>query len=160
MNHENFWYRLIEIARKKDIIIDGLTIPFMLGAHRFINPDYSISGNSITKLLTEIAGSDTEEKAVLKCSPTNQYIITLRNVPFCKKNLSGTLSFKNKKGIESLFITEEVTVFGETIDDISKALHQEYKFCLTEEAFSWDDRTKSWSKFNDTEKEIITEAAK
>jgi hypothetical protein len=159
MHSRNFWYNLIEVARRTDIIIDGLTLPFILGAQKYINPNFGIDNNSICKLLTEITNSENDQKAVLKYYPGNQYIITLREAQFCKENLSGELVFKNKKGDNALYVTEEVTTFGNTLREICKALNEEYKKLMEKETFSWDDSVRSWHKFNDTEKNIITRAA-
>ncbi|MEO7523441.1 MAG: hypothetical protein ABIT58_05065 [Ferruginibacter sp.] len=97
MSNQNLWYNLIELSGKKDIIIDGLTIPFLLGAQKYLNPGFIISENSISDLLNTIIHSDTNEKAVLKNCAGNQYIVALRSKQFCKDNLSDALVFKNKK---------------------------------------------------------------
>ncbi len=160
MSNRNFWYNLIEGARKTDIIIDGLTIPFIVGAKKYIDPGFNIVDNSIYDLLTEIANSETEEKAVLKYSPGKQYIITLRETQFCKENLSNELVFKNKKGNNALYVTEYVTALGNTIKEISNGLNGIYKRLMQNQTFSWDDRVRGWHTFNDLEKTVITEAAK
>ena len=54
MSNKYFWYNLIEVARKSDIIIDGLTIPFIIGDKKYLNPDFTVADNSIYELLTEI----------------------------------------------------------------------------------------------------------
>jgi hypothetical protein len=136
MSDRYFWYNLIEDARKTDIIIDGLTIPFILGAKKYIDPNFDIVDNSIYELLNEIANSETDEKAVLKYSPSNQYIITLRETRFCKENLSNGLVFKNKKGDNALYVTTYVSSFGNTIEEISKALNEVYKRLMKKETFS------------------------
>lgn len=159
MSDNNFWYRLIEVAVKSDVILDGLTIPFILGAKKHINPNFEIDDNSIYDLLTEIAGSETGQKAVLKYWPNNQYIIVLREPEFCRANLSNELTFKNKKGDDALYVTEYVSSLGSSLEEISKALNEEYKRLMEKETFSWDHIVRSWHKFNDVEKDIIIEAA-
>lgn len=159
MHIENFWYKLIEAARKKDIILDGLTVPFIVGAYEHINPGFVAGGNAVQKLLAEIAASGTEEKAVLKYSPNNQYIITLRDAAFCKAHLAKQLVFKNKKRKPSLYATTEVAFFGNTIEAISKALNEEYKTFMARGTFSWDDKLRGWQTFSDAEMEVINEAA-
>ncbi len=158
MSNRHFWYNLIERARKSDIIIDGLTIPFMLGAKKLLDPSFNIDDNSIQELLAEIINSDTDEKAVLKYSPTKQYIITLRDAQFCSENLSDGLVFKNKKGNKVLYVAKAVSVLGNTIQKISKALHDEYKNQIERETFSWNEGARRWQKFTDAEKEVIATA--
>lgn len=160
MSKKNFWYKLIEAARKSDIVIDGLTIPFFIGAYKYADPGYGVSSNSIYELLKEIANAETEEKAVLKYSPNNQYIITLRTAEFCSDKLSNELAFKNKKGNKALYVTADVALFGNTIAAISRALHEEYKTFIERDTFSWNDRVRTWHSFTDTEKNVIAEAAK
>ena len=160
MSNKYFWYNLIERARKADIIIDGLTIPFIIGAKKHLDPGFIIDDNSIHELLTEIVNAETDEKAVLKYSPNNQYIITLRDVHFCKENLSTELIFKNKKGNNALYVTKDISVFGNTIQKISKSLHDVYKNQMEKETFSWDESARRWQKFTDVEKNIITGAVK
>lgn len=158
MSNNYFWYRLIELARKTDIIIDGLTVPFILGAKKILDPTLTIDDNSIHELLTEIVNSETSEKAVLKYSPNKQYIITLRDTVFCNENLSGDLVFKNRKGHHSLYVTKDVAVFGATLKKISTSLYELYKNQMEKEAFSWDDQARRWQKFNATEMGVITDA--
>jgi hypothetical protein len=160
MSNWYFWYNLIELARKSDIIIDGLTIPFIIGAKKQLDPDFIIADNSIGELLTEIVNAEVEEKAVLKYSPNNQYIISLRDARFCKENLSAELIFKNKKGNNTLYVTKDISIFGNTIQKISSSLHEVYKNQIEKENFSWDERARRWQKFNDTEKNIIIESTK
>ena len=159
MNNQNLWYSLIELLRKKDIIIDGLTIPFILGAQKFLDPSIVIGDNSIFELLTAIVHSDTNEKAVLKDCAGNQYIIALRSKQFCKDNLSDALVFKNKKRNESLYVANNVAFLGDTIKEISGSLNEKYKGLFVKETFSWNDTKMRWSVLSDMEKEIITEAA-
>lgn len=157
MNHQNFWYRLIELSRKKDIIIDGLTIPFILGAQKYLDPALEINNDSIFKLLSGIVQADNAEKAVLKDCSGNQYIIALRSTQFCKENLSNALVFKNKNNNDSLYVANDVAFLGNSIREISNSLNEKYKGLLIKETFSWNDRKMSWNKINDLEKEIIRE---
>lgn len=160
MANQPLWYKLIGQSRKKDIIIDGLTIPFILGAQKFLDPAFIIDDNSIFNLLSSIAGSDADEKAVLKDCSGNQYIITLRDSRFCKENLSGALAFKNKKGKPSLYVAGNIVFLGKTLKEISQSLNNEYKGLFKKETFSWQDNKMSWHTLNDIEKEIIRESAK
>ncbi|MFT3912064.1 MAG: hypothetical protein QM737_21745 [Ferruginibacter sp.] len=159
MNNKNLWYSLIELLRKKDIIIDGLTIPFILGAQKYLDPSMVIGDNSIFDLLTSIVQSDTNEKAVLKDCAGNQYIIALRSKQFCKDNLSNARVFKNKKRNESLYVANDVAFLGDTIKEISNSLNEKYKGLLERETFSWNDTRMRWSALSEMEKEIISEAA-
>ena len=160
ISNQNTWYKLIEVCRKKDIIIDGLTIPFILGARKYLEQGLEINDDSIFSLLTEIAHADTNEKAVLKDCAGNQYIIALRSSDFCKENLSNARIFKNKKGNDSLYVSSDVAFLGKTLQEISKSLNEKYKGLFIKETFSWNDSRMSWNKLSDIEKEIITEAAK
>ncbi len=159
MTNQNFWYSLIELSRNKDMIIDGLTIPFIIGAKKYLDPGLEVNDDSIFSLLTEIAESETDEKAVLKDCAGNQYIITLRSKQFCKENLSGAQQFKNKKGKHSLYVADNVSFLGDSIREISKSLNEKYKGLFQKGTFSWNDKKMSWNKLSDIEMEVIDEAA-
>ena len=160
MSNQNFWYNLIELLREKDIIIDGLTIPFIIGAQKYLDPTLEINDDSIFLFLTGIVHSDTNEKAVIKDCAGNQYIIALRSKQFCKDNLVTARVFKNKKGYDSLYLSNEVAFLGKTLKEISKSLNEKYKGLFIKETFSWNDSKMSWNKLSDMEKDIIKEAAK
>ncbi|MEO6669506.1 MAG: hypothetical protein ABIN36_08520 [Ferruginibacter sp.] len=158
MSNQYFWYKLIELLRKKDIIIDGLTIPFIIGAKKYLDPKLEINDDSIFNFLTEIVHSDTDERAVLKDCAGNQYIIALRSRQFCKENLSNARIFRNKKGNESLYVTNDVAYLGNSIREISESLNERYKGLFAKETFSWNDTRMSWNKLSEMEKQIVTEA--
>ncbi|MEO8770420.1 MAG: hypothetical protein ABI402_10060 [Ferruginibacter sp.] len=159
MSNHNTWYKLIELLRKKDIIIDGLTIPFILGAQKYLDPGLVVNDDSIFNLLTGIVHSDTNEKAVLKDCAGNQYIIALRSIKFCKDNLSNARVFKNKKGNDSLYVSNDVEFPGKSLKEISTSLNEKYKGLFIKETFSWNDSKMSWNKLSEIEKKMITEAA-
>lgn len=154
-----FWYHLIEVFRSKDLILDGLTIPFILGAQQYIDKNAELDYNAVAGLFTAVAGADLPEKAVLKDCAANQYIITLRTNEFCRENLQHALIFKNAKGRASLYVAEYLMWLGKNIDEISKALFNEYKGLFQRKTFSWHDRKLSWQELSADEILVIREAA-
>jgi hypothetical protein len=155
------WYSLIKTAIVRGDIVTGLTIPYLIGAQRIGKPNFQSDRNTICELIEEMSNSITELNPVLQmCGLIHQYVVALKTPQSCEENFKSEIHFCNEYGIESLYVIHEAKSLGNTINEISDKLFEEYKINLSERKYSWCYTKKIWQEFNEREKETISMAVK
>lgn len=156
--NQNLWYDQISYLKKKNVISNGLTIPYLIGAYKVSGYSLNSQKNPIKLLFDEIINSQMEQYAVLqKCPYINQYVIGLDNKEYWDKYLRKLITFKNKKGDITLIITQNANELGDNLTSIVDKLNEQCKDSLILNRFSWDNNSKIWREFNENEKNLILE---
>ncbi len=152
-----FWYRLITNLKANGEILNGVTIPFILGAQEIKDNTLVIREESIYVLLTEIMNSSTELKVILQnCEDIHEYVIGLRDKYFCEHYLKSDLSFTNEKGDKTIYVALTAIKLGNTIHEISNNLTKKYWNYLKNNYFSWDKYNQTWRIFSQRERDLIS----
>ncbi|QKZ12145.1 hypothetical protein [Spirosoma sp. KUDC1026] len=154
--YPDFWYKLIRNYKQKRLIDFGLTIPYILGANSLIDDSFQLDKDSIETLLANIINSELDQVAVIQLCPNiYQYVVGLDRKDFCMRYLSKETSFSKSDGEKTLYITQNASGLGKTIEIVTERLVTEYNHCLEEQNFSWDNFKQLWRPFSDNEKKLI-----
>lgn len=100
MNDKPYWYKLLNLFENKRYFGNGLTIPFIIGSRKYIEPFEEFQ--TISEFINEINCS-IHYVSVLECGGIGEYVFSLSNIG--DKEIYGGAdniviidsSFKNKK---------------------------------------------------------------
>lgn len=153
-NKNPLWYNLISTFKNENMINNGLTIPFLIGAYQF--KSIGEKTFSIQSVLSEIVNSRTELKPVLQhCPDIHQFVISLKSEEIYNTDFKEDFAFKNPFGERTLVITQNASALGSSVEDISNSLFPKYASCLQAKEFSWSGYEQTWKRFNDKETKLI-----
>ncbi|MFL5788082.1 MAG: hypothetical protein ACJ748_08515 [Flavisolibacter sp.] len=145
-----YWYKLI--SHWVNSGHDGLTIPFILGAKRYIYGDEEFLENEICDLLEEITNSDIEEHLITFhfCLGIGENVLGLFNR--INANYYQGKKFTNPQERISFAVGSGVNL-GNTIEEISANLKEEYKAAIAGKNFSLVN--SQWVPFTKGDQDMI-----
>lgn len=152
MNSNNkYWYTLLSYwVNIKERT--GLTIPFIIGTEKLINPDIVLDLNPVHKLLNEIRYSSMDSIIVLRyCENIREYILSINNSlnPIIGENI------KNRQGITSIVTAYDTKVLGNNFSEISNSLELRYQNDILNNKFSRINF--NFKEFSNDDKKMISE---
>lgn len=153
MNKNPYWHKLISHwvnVEKRN----GLTIPFIIGAHQFYDSKKDVEPMTVSQLFKEIISSDTADTmTLLYCDNIGDYVFSLNNSSYKMSGLEIKNELTNKV---TLIATLSTQILGKNISDIITSLNNKYANCLQDKKYSLIK--SSWEEFNVTDKKMINKA--
>lgn len=148
-----YWYKLISNWVNEGY--DGLTIPFILGAKRFLYGDEEFGEDEIFDLLSEIKNSDFDKHIITfyHCDiKLDEKVLGL----FSKLNANHYqgIKFLNNVTNQISFAVGNEVKLGETIEEISSKLNAEYQGKIEKKQFSKYNKTE-WGPLTPKEEKFI-----
>ena len=157
--YQHLWYKQISYQKKKGLISNGLTIPFLIGTYELCCSYLVRQQNPIKFLFDEIINSEIGFCAVLqKCPNINQFVIGIEDREFCEKHFKREICFKNAKDNKILIITQNASELGSDLMKIVDALNVLYIENIDLGKCSWNSKDRIWQEFNEKDKKIILSA--
>jgi len=123
MKANKYWYKLLTHFEKKRYFQNGLTLPFIIGSRKFIEPQKNIQ--SIEKLISDFNNSDCYIN-VLKCNLIGEYVFRISNSE--DRKIYG--------GIGNFVITDNSFSGYKNYSEISIELEKLYNETIIAEKFS------------------------
>lgn len=132
----------------------GLTIPFILGAKRVINPQIIPDSSNVRDLLIEILNSEQESIITLEhCGNIREYVLGIHDPSEPKYGFN----IKNEETKKTKIIaTLNTQPLGNSLDEIIQSLTYRYKDCLENGNYSRIDF--NWLPFTASDKKMIENA--
>ena len=150
-----FWFQLINYQKSKDIISNGLTIPYIIGAYQICNRNLN-SNNPVQSLFLKIIESELNHCAVLQMCPNiRQYVVGIDDRQFCEQYMLTEISFSNIRGQSSLFITQNARQLGSNFDKVVEEFYRLYKTHINKQEYSWNKHDGIWQQFSPDEVALI-----
>jgi uncharacterized protein YutD len=123
MKSEKYWYKLLNHFERNGYFENGLTIPFIIGSRKFIEPEQRIQ--TVQELIFEFSNSDCFIN-VLKCDLIGEYVF----------RISDTESKKIYGGIENFVIIDNSFFGFKNHNEIAMELEKLYNDIIKGEKFS------------------------
>lgn len=133
MESEKYWYKLLIHFEKNRYFENGLTLPFIIGSRKFIEPEQNLQ--SVQELISEFNNSDYFIN-VLKCDLIGEYVF----------RISDTENKKIYGGIGNFVITDSSFSDYESYNEISLKLEKRYNKIIKAEKFS--RKNGKWNNFD------------
>lgn len=139
MTSEKYWYKLLNHFERNGYFENGLTLPFIIGSRKFIEPKQRIQ--TVQELISEFSNSDCFIN-VLKCGLIGEYVF----------RISDTESKKIYGGIENFVITDNSFLGCKNHNEIAIELEKRYNDIIKVEKFSRING--EWNSF-DLKKDVL-----
>jgi tRNA uridine 5-carbamoylmethylation protein Kti12 len=146
-----FWEDVITNYVKKNVITNGLTIPYLVGV---LKVKYSMkpTKETLSELISNLISSTSENKPVLQfCPEVNEYVVSLRSEVFCETNFKTEIFFRNVSNAKTLYITQNASQFGKTKEELVNSLWDRYGEQMEHNLFSWKPIKQQWFPFDENE---------
>lgn len=157
--YQNLWYKQISYQKKKGLISNGLTIPFLIGTYELCGCNLVGQQNPIKFLFDEIIKSEIGVCAVLqKCPHINQFVIGIESTEFCERFFKKEICVTNAKDKKKLIITLNASELGSDFMKIVDVLNVLYIEDIELGKYSWNNADKLWQEFNEKDIKIILSA--
>lgn len=157
--YQDLWYKQISYQKKKNLISNGLTIPFLIGTYELCGCYLVGQQNPIKFLFNEIINSEIGVCAVLqKCPNINQFVIGIESREFCEKYFKKEIYFDNSKDNKILIITQNASELGSDLMKIVDTLTDLYFENIDLGKYTWNNGDKIWQEFNEKDKNRILSA--
>ncbi|WP_293734400.1 hypothetical protein [uncultured Parabacteroides sp.] len=155
-----FIVNLINTLKDNQLISEGITIPFLIGAYKIQENDTTIPTLDYLKsTLQKIINSLGEYKLFIKtCSNINQYVISIigdKDIDIIGNDAPYPYIVDNR-GCKVLFFEEYFDIQVPSIENISVFFWAKYKDDLQAEKYSYIER--EWQSFLPEEKTVINGA--
>lgn len=146
-----YWSILTKKLKNNHTIKTGLTIPYLFGA-------YSVLGYkpaSIHDLLILILDSPADDFPVLeKCDVIMHDVLKLEARSEANRKRKNEFKIRSSSSDNALFISYNSNL-GNTFAKVCASLSGLYQFPIDNMLYSWDNKNKTWTRFEKTEIEII-----
>ncbi len=153
-----FWNNLIQDFKEKNIIANGLTIPYLVGAMT-LKYKLSPSKETLIELINNLINSNSTNKPVLQfCDDINEYVISLKTEEFCETNFKTEYFFRNVANAKTLFVAQNASQFGKTKEELINSLWEKYGEQIQHKLFSWKSLKQQWFPFGLLDENRIKEA--
>lgn len=144
-----YWYIVLRHFERSNYVDNGLTIPFLIGARKIIEPDKSLF--TISELLNSIDNSSISI-TFMKCGNINEYIIGLLDTE--TKNFTEQ-SPKSHDVIGRIVCTDYSLKGFTELPEIISMLNKEYEALIDEENYS--KNSGIWGQFSKLDVRRISE---
>lgn len=139
MTSEKYWHKLLIHFEKNGYFKNGLTLPFIIGSRKFIEPEQNIQ--TVQELISEFSNSDCFIN-VLKCDLIGEYVF----------RISDTENRKIYGGIGNFVITDNSFSDCKNHNEIAVELEKRYNDIIKAGKFS--RKIGEWNSF-DLKKDIL-----
>jgi hypothetical protein len=139
-----YWYRVLSHFEKKRYIVNGLTIPFLIGSRTIVEPGKK--PETIRELLTSLSES-THAVTILRCGQIKEFVIGLLD----NETNSMRTQYKNMfKEFGNLLVVDDSFKNTTKFEDMVNMLEMEYEDRVQKQTFSKE--SGQWINFSTTDK--------
>lgn len=135
MINEKYWFKLLNYFNNKNYIYNGLTLPFIIGSRRIIEPKESLQ---TTKEFFQDAKNSNTYLSILKCDTIGEYVF----------NLSKQSDYNIYGGFENIVDIDNLFKHLNNLDDFSNYLDSIYIKHINKSHFSKYEFGK-WNGFSE-----------
>lgn len=146
MNKEHCWADIINHYTNKGYIINGLTLPFLIGSYNYSNTENLISLEEIISNLLNYEKPIT----LMLCPNIDEYIFNIMDLE----------TFKVKKyfrQLDNIYITDGSLKDIKDVNELISFLDLRYYDVLEQNLFSKDDITLKWRELDNEEIDRLKE---
>lgn len=136
------WYRILEHFERKNYFQNGLTIPFLIGGEKLINPANDIS--AIGDFISDISNStEVRVTTIMMCGNIGEYIIGLED----EETKAMRQIYPNLyKEFGSLICTDQSFDDADDLNELITIVEARYTACLSSALFSKNHGI--WTEFS------------
>jgi hypothetical protein len=151
-NKNPLWYEVINTFKREGMFVNGVTIPFLIGAYEMNGSNIDLnSSNCVKFLLDELERKAPEKPFVQQCNILKDFVVSFAN----ENDLNNGKNYSFQKDNEDITILfdenfqTQTSVSKMNSNNISNYFYNKHKNALNEKKFSLIDG--KWQRFSGDE---------